>query len=77
MRGFSHSDRIGGRINLLDPARIQDVICKGKDIFGMLPEAYSVRCVQTVLQTVLTSPSVVSGFVVSDQPTPVRSKLCF
>ena len=43
MRGFSHADRIGGRIDLLDPKRIQNTICKGKDIFGMLPEAYSVR----------------------------------
>lgn len=43
MKGFSHADRIGGRINLLDPKRIQDIICRGKDIFGMLPEAYSVR----------------------------------
>ena len=42
MQGFSHADRIAGRLNLLDPKRIQDTICKGKDIFGMLPEAYSV-----------------------------------
>ena len=42
MKGFSHADRIGGRIDLLDPKRIQTTICKGKDIFGMLPEAYSV-----------------------------------
>ncbi|KAF9012469.1 glycosyltransferase family 17 protein [Cyathus striatus] len=41
MKGFSHADRIGGRIDLLDPQRIQKTICKGKDIFGMLPEAYS------------------------------------
>jgi len=40
MRGFSHSDRIGGNEKLLDPSRIQQTICKGKDIFGMLPEAY-------------------------------------
>ena len=45
MQGFSHADRIAGRVNLLDPKRIQDTICKGKDIFGMLPEAYSV-CLQ-------------------------------
>ncbi|PPQ93716.1 hypothetical protein CVT25_013056 [Psilocybe cyanescens] len=43
MKGFSHADRIAGRVNLLDPKRIQDTICRGKDIFGMLPEAYSVR----------------------------------
>jgi len=41
MKGFSHADRIAGRVNLLDPKRIQDTICRGKDIFGMLPEAYS------------------------------------
>ncbi|THU85036.1 glycosyltransferase family 17 protein [Dendrothele bispora CBS 962.96] len=43
MEGFSHSDRIGGNRALLEPGRIQEVICKGKDIFGMLPEAYSYR----------------------------------
>ncbi|KAL1660921.1 glycosyltransferase family 17 protein [Schizophyllum commune] len=41
MQGFSHHDRIGGRKDLLDPARIQKTICQGKDIFGMLPEAYN------------------------------------
>jgi len=41
MKGFSHADRIAGRVDLLDPKRIQDTICRGKDIFGMLPEAYS------------------------------------
>jgi len=40
MRGFSHADRIGGNEKLLDSTRIQQTICKGKDIFGMLPEAY-------------------------------------
>jgi hypothetical protein len=45
MRGFSHSDRIGGNMALLEPKHIQDTICKGKDIFGMLPEAYSVSLV--------------------------------
>jgi beta-1,4-mannosyl-glycoprotein beta-1,4-N-acetylglucosaminyltransferase len=42
MRGYSHSDRIGGNQALLEPARIQDTICQGKDMFDMLPEAYSV-----------------------------------
>lgn len=41
MRGFSHSDRIGGRMDLLEPTRIQQNICRGKDLFEMLPEAYS------------------------------------
>lgn len=42
MKGYSHSDRIGGNASLLGHDRIQDVICKGKDIFDMLPEAYDV-----------------------------------
>lgn len=42
MQGYSHSDRLGGKTELLDPQRIQKVICKGADIFGMLPEAYNV-----------------------------------
>ncbi|KAF7375866.1 Glycosyltransferase family 17 protein [Mycena sanguinolenta] len=41
MQGFSHADRIGGRLELLGEGRIQETICRGKDIFGMLPEAYS------------------------------------
>ncbi|KAL0955989.1 hypothetical protein HGRIS_002166 [Hohenbuehelia grisea] len=41
MKGFSHSDRIGGNKALLDPKRIQQTICTGKDMFDMLPEAYS------------------------------------
>lgn len=28
-------------MDLLEPARIQQNICRGKDLFGMLPEAYS------------------------------------
>jgi len=43
MQGFSHADRIGGDPSLLDPKRIQKVICEGSDIFDMLPEAYSYK----------------------------------
>lgn len=39
MRGYSHADRVTDDA-LLDPNRIQRVICEGSDIFGMLPEAY-------------------------------------
>ncbi|KAG7091041.1 hypothetical protein E1B28_010101 [Marasmius oreades] len=42
MTGFSHHDRIGGRTEILDPNRIQQRICEGSNIFGMLPEAYTV-----------------------------------
>ncbi|KAF8747036.1 Glycosyltransferase family 17, partial [Rhizoctonia solani] len=38
MRGYSHADRIGGDMSLLDPKRIQETICSGRDIFNMLPE---------------------------------------
>lgn len=41
MQGYSHADRLAGRTELLEPDYIQDTICKGKDIFGMLPEAYT------------------------------------
>ena len=40
--GYSHADRVTDPA-LLQPERIQQVICEGKDIFGMLPEAYRVR----------------------------------
>ncbi|RDX57142.1 glycosyltransferase family 17 protein [Lentinus brumalis] len=39
MIGYSHADRVTDR-SLLKPERIQQTICEGKDIFGMLPEAY-------------------------------------
>lgn len=46
MKGYSHSDRLGGKNELLDPQRIQKIICEGTDIFGMLPEAYNVSSMQ-------------------------------
>jgi len=41
MQGYSHYDRIGGDESLLTPNWIQKAICEGKDIFKMLPEAYT------------------------------------
>lgn len=43
MKGFSHYDRVGGDESLVDPANIQQRICEGKDVFGMLPEAFSYK----------------------------------
>jgi len=43
MTGYSHADRVGGDDGLLDPKWIQNTICKGGDIFNMLPEAYSYK----------------------------------
>lgn len=43
-RGYSHVDRLGSRpAALLRPERIQDTICRGLDMFKMLPEAYTYR----------------------------------
>ncbi|KIP06548.1 glycosyltransferase family 17 protein [Phlebiopsis gigantea 11061_1 CR5-6] len=39
MQGYSHADRVTDP-SLLKPERIQQVVCSGDDIFGMLPEAY-------------------------------------
>ncbi|GJE89070.1 glycosyltransferase family 17 protein [Phanerochaete sordida] len=39
MEGYSHADRVTDK-SLLDPKHIQQVVCDGSDIFGMLPEAY-------------------------------------
>ena len=41
VKGYSHADRVTDK-SLLKPERIQQTICEGKDIFGMLPEAYRV-----------------------------------
>ncbi|KAJ3314973.1 hypothetical protein HDV04_004773 [Boothiomyces sp. JEL0838] len=38
MTGYSHSDRVHYDY-ILDPERIQKVICEGSDIFDMLPES--------------------------------------
>ncbi|GAA5957584.1 hypothetical protein JCM3765_001445 [Sporobolomyces pararoseus] len=43
-QGYSHVDRLGSRPSaLLRPRRIQETICKGSNMFSMLPEAYSYR----------------------------------
>lgn len=39
---YSHADRLGGDLSLLSYAHIQDVICKGKDIYDMLPEVCTI-----------------------------------
>ncbi|KAE9586590.1 hypothetical protein Lal_00014334 [Lupinus albus] len=42
MKAYSHNDRI--RLShYLNPNRIQDVICKGADLFDMLPEEYTFK----------------------------------
>ncbi|MQM10613.1 hypothetical protein Taro_043511 [Colocasia esculenta] len=40
MTAYSHADRVR-RANFLEPSRIQNIICRGEDLFDMLPEEYS------------------------------------
>jgi len=40
MNAYSHSDRVKFSY-YLDPKRIQDLICRGADLFDMLPEEYT------------------------------------
>ena len=42
MSGYSHADRVGGDMSLLEEEHIQRAVCRGEDVFGMLPEAYNV-----------------------------------
>ena len=72
MKGFSHADRIAGRLNLLEPKRIQDTICRGKDIFGMFPEAYSVSDPNsTTINKFLIFLFTVCRLIFSDEPPTV------
>ncbi|KAI9121084.1 hypothetical protein K1719_008117 [Acacia pycnantha] len=42
MKAYSHTDRVRFA-HFLNPNRIQDVICKGDDLFDMLPEEYTFK----------------------------------
>ncbi|KAG8366908.1 hypothetical protein BUALT_Bualt16G0016800 [Buddleja alternifolia] len=42
MKAYSHTDRVRFS-HFLSPKRIQDVICKGADLYDMLPEEYTFK----------------------------------
>ncbi|KAJ8750193.1 hypothetical protein K2173_014108 [Erythroxylum novogranatense] len=42
MKAYSHNDRVRFS-HYLKPERIQDVICKGTNLFDMIPEAYTFK----------------------------------
>ena len=42
MKAYSHADRVKSP-SFLDSPRIQEVLCKGSDLFDMLPEAYTFK----------------------------------
>lgn len=43
IKAYSHADRLKYHPQALDPVRLQTYICKGADIFDMLPQEYSFR----------------------------------
>lgn len=61
---------------MLEPKRIQQVVCQGADIFGMLPEAYRV-CSVNYFQCFapLTAMNLVEGPFHSNEQRPVSSFL--
>ncbi|PIN02654.1 Beta-1,4-mannosyl-glycoprotein 4-beta-N-acetylglucosaminyltransferase [Handroanthus impetiginosus] len=42
MKAYSHNDRVRFS-HFLNPKRIQDIICKGADLYDMLPEEYTFK----------------------------------
>ncbi|KAM7511528.1 hypothetical protein LguiB_010403 [Lonicera macranthoides] len=42
MKAYSHADRVKSN-DFLDHSRIQKLICRGDDLFDMLPEEYSIQ----------------------------------
>ncbi|VFQ73522.1 unnamed protein product [Cuscuta campestris] len=42
MKAYSHTDRVRFS-HFLDPKRIQDVICRGADLYDMIPEEYTFK----------------------------------
>ncbi|CAD6263334.1 unnamed protein product [Miscanthus lutarioriparius] len=57
MQAYSHVDRIRFKY-FLNPERIQDVICRGVDLFDMLPEEYTF---QEIIAKLGPIPSTYSG----------------
>lgn len=58
MKAYSHVDRV--RFSYyLNPARIQDVICRGADLFDMLPEEYTFQEIIAKLGPIPSSYSAV------------------
>ncbi|KAF5201756.1 beta-1,4-N-acetylglucosaminyltransferase family protein [Thalictrum thalictroides] len=57
MTGYSHADRVRHK-HFLDFSRIQRIICRGDDLFDMLPEEYSF---QELIKKMGSIPSSTSG----------------
>ncbi|BBN13798.1 beta-1,4-mannosyl-glycoprotein beta-1,4-N-acetylglucosaminyltransferase [Marchantia polymorpha subsp. ruderalis] len=59
MLAYSHADRVRHQF-FLDPARIQAIICEGRDLFDMLPEEYTFREIISKMGPVPKSSSAVN-----------------
>ncbi|XP_058760044.1 uncharacterized protein LOC131633342 [Vicia villosa] len=59
MTAYSHAERVK-RKSFLNPSRIQDIICKGDDLYDMLPEEYSFRELLKRLGPIPRSASAIS-----------------
>ncbi|KAG6541965.1 hypothetical protein Mapa_016602 [Marchantia paleacea] len=59
MKAYSHADRVRFQ-SFLHPARIQAVICDGRDLFDMLPEEFTFREMISKLGPVPKSSSAVN-----------------
>ncbi|KAI3731441.1 hypothetical protein L1987_62629 [Smallanthus sonchifolius] len=58
MKAYSHTDRVRFK-RFLNPARIQKVICKGSNLFDMIPEEYTFKEIIAKMGTVPHSYSAV------------------
>lgn len=67
MKAYSHVDRVKFAY-YLSPARIQDVICRGADLFDMLPEEHTFQEIIAKLGPIPRSYSAVHlpGYVIED-----------
>lgn len=58
MTAYSHADRVKSA-DFLDESRIQQIICRGDDLYDMLPEEYSFRELITKMGSIPKSASAV------------------
>ncbi|ONK78175.1 uncharacterized protein A4U43_C02F15290 [Asparagus officinalis] len=65
MKAYSHVDRVRFSYYMI-PSRIQDVICKGADLFDMLPEEYTFQEIIAKLGPIPSTYSAVNSKFISE-----------
>ncbi|KAF9120605.1 hypothetical protein BGW39_011245 [Mortierella sp. 14UC] len=58
MQAYSHGDRVRNR-KMMEATWIQNIICEGKDLFGMFPEAYTFHELFTLMGSIPKSQTAV------------------